>query len=392
MIVDQHEVRVYSGSTELKALQDAGTITVDSNWTPHVQGRITVRAPADLEDTLPGTVLTIDLMQRFQGFAFVADMDTYFTGATLGAADTHLTGYSTLGDLDALLTDSEWLSPPRAATGRTFELIVTDRTRTHDEHTLSLASVEHRWVDSLYFNTDGSNESVPYVPSGATTIGVARDLLETAVIPRLQVTGGAVTVIDEATLADIPFTDQRPLNAGESVWDYISSYTTNARQSIYSPGDMTLRLIDTDAVLAGSLTVEHAENLIEWEETRQESTTVIVRYQGSGADPDARPMWLQGDGSTGIPSATELFDIDTPFVTYPPPGVILPAGANPASPYMTYANRDLRSIRLETINDYSVQPRDEVTYILPDESPVSARIRSISWQLGGRSEMTVVAS
>ena len=161
MIVDQHDVRIYDeAGVELEMLDSGGTITADRGWSPHVQGRITVRPPASDASTAPGNTLTIELTQRFGSFALTSDLTEMFGGLTTAALTTAFAG-GTTATITALITAGSWVSPVRAATGRQFELIITKRTRSRGEHQLELASREVLFQDWLWYDVDANLEGEP---------------------------------------------------------------------------------------------------------------------------------------------------------------------------------------------------------------------------------------
>ena len=385
-IIDQHELRVFDAAgAELDPIEDAGTLTADRGWSPHVQGQLSVREPASSLSTAPGRVLVLELTQRFGSFALTRDLTDLHSGDTTADLTAAYGGGDT-ADMTALITAGSWNTPVRAATGRRFELIITGRTRTRDEHRVELASSEAQVVDWLYFETDVDDESVDYTTAARTTIDLARDFYEFIApdSPRFPDVDDR-PIVNLAPIVPIADADIEPIAAGESIWSYVSSYLTPARQKIYSPGDGTLYLVETDATVDTGFGARVGENLIDWEISDEPDYNVIVRFTGTPTDPDARPMFSSVPTAFALDPApnTRLIDVPQPFVTWPPPGVIVPVGDTPATPYRSRAGLDESPMRLVVVNDYSLMPTYRIDYQLPDSDEASGVVDAITWQLGG---------
>ncbi len=393
MIVDQHELRVTSGSTELEPLEPAGTITLDRSWTPFIQGTLNVRPPEDFGDTEPGSVVTVELTQRFGDVAFVSDLTDLWCGPgrTLAELTAEVCGAGRdLDDLTAeTITAGSWNTPVRAGTGRTLELVVTGRTRSRDEHRLEVASREADIIDLLYFNSDVSDNDVPYQPTSTNLLALAREIIPTE---RYQNDPGApadpVVILDAAPYAEIPPALLTPLTSGTSYWDYLQPFMNNARQRILSRGDSALLVAPVEAAFGEPFEIAHGVNLIDWQVSDERRQNVGVRFQGTETDPDARPIFSTIAGLNPAPVRTFL-DLNRPYAMWPPAGEIVTTDQTPATPYAEQIGLDKSPVRLVTINDYSLEPNRSITYTLPDEAEQDDIIDSISWQLGGQWESDI---
>lgn len=403
MIVDQHEVRVFSGSVELKAVENAGTITADRGWSPHVQGRITVAAPTDDSLTAPGTLLTIELVQRFGDVGVVRDLTDLWCGPgrTLADLTAEVCGPGrTLADLTAeLITANSWNTPVRPATGRTFYLLVTERTRKRGEHTLQLASIEALMQDWLWYAVDVNLEGQSLTIEATTPSeflnmldrehrlahfsppfynGFETDRLISPIVPYNLVASPVRITPTSHTIA-----------TGEGTTARLYDLLNQGRQRLYSPGETRLQLVDYPYTAPGEITVEPAVNLIDWEITDDRPRMLLVRYTGTASNPSARPVyWSDPEEFAGTRYSEEWPPeriVDAPHA----PIITSNPGVGEVEPYLERIGLDESPLKLRTINDYSVMPGSPITYTLPDESEETDSIDAITWQLGGRWEMDI---
>lgn len=378
MIIDQHELRVFSGTTELEPLESAGSITMDRGWSPFVQGRLSVRAPETLALTQPGTQLRLELTQRFGDVGLVRDLSDLWTGVgrTLADLTSEQTGFGrTLADLTAeLITATSWNSPVRPATGRTLTLVVTERTRTRDVHTLQLASLEVTVQNWLWFASADLSFEADTVPSALNAIVQAHDAETSATLPAIY-SFATPTSIAPAT---------HTIAIGAPTLGYLDSFNVSSRARIWSPGDSTIRLEDI-ADPPGLLEISEGENLIEWEVITARPERLMMRFPGDLAAPTT-PVFYADTIIPGSSLPREAFlEADylyTKFTTGPP--------FNPIGVISDRRRVDREPIRLTCINDYHALPGVLVQYQLPDEAPVSGyRVQEVVWDLGGRWEMQV---
>lgn len=401
MIVDQHEVRIFSGSTELKAVENAGTITADRGWSPHVQGRITVAAPTDDALTEPGTLLTIELVQRFGDVGVVRDLTDRWCGPgrTLADLTAEVCGPGrTLADLTAeLITANSWNTPVRPATGRTFYLLVTERTRKRGEHTLQLASIEALMQDWLWYAVDVNLEGQPLTiqASSPSQFLEAIDAAHRAHVPwfppLLEPTTPAPDLLPYRVMAHpvtiTPTTHE--IGTGEGTTARLYDLLNQARQRLYSPGDGTLRLVDYPYTSPGEITVEPGLNLIDWEITDDRPRMLLVRYTGTASNPSARPVYWSDPEEFAATRYAEAWPPERIVEAPHAPIITDNPGVGEVEPYLERIGLDESPIKLRTINDYSVMPGSPITYTLPGESEETDSIDAITWQLGGRWEMDI---
>lgn len=384
MIVDEHDLRVFSGDEELSPLSNAGTITADRGWSPHVQGRLSVAAPTDDALTAPGSVLTIELTQRFGSFALTRDLTDLYGGLTT-AALTAAFGGGTTATITALITAGAWTTPPRAATGRQFELIVTKRTRSRGEHQLELASREVLFQDWLWYDVDANLEGEPLTFTADTVSRFIERILAAAGSAHFGAAAAIPVLLDQSSIVAITPTTHT-IATGSGIFAAAEGFLAQARQRIYSPGDSSVRIVDYPFTSPGTITVTESVNLIDWEITDDRERHTLVRFTGTDLNPAAKPIY----SSRAFPDLA------------PPPEVIIDAPHKPllvtglisgvtaeVEPFMNRAGLDESPVKLVTINDYSVMPGSPITYTLPDSTTETDTIDAITWQLGGRFEMDV---
>lgn len=388
-VIDSHEVTVFvAGPTpyELDPVDSAGTITADRGWSPHIQGRITVRTPAAPSVTLPGEELIIELVQRFGTFAITRDLTIRWAGQTTADLTAEYGG-GTTADLTALITAGSWNTPARTATTRTLKLVIVSRSVTRDTHTLEVASHEALIQDWKWYKVDANLEGVPLTFTANTVSEYLNALIDGHATVHFNVPGFFDTklpIVDRSTPATITPTSYT-IEAGEGTFASLEPLLTEKRKRLYSPGDGTLTLTDYPYDAAGSITVEAGVNLIDWEVTDQRYTETIVRFSGTDADPEARPIYFSATlPAQEFPPETLIEAPHHP--TLGPSqggGILLPEVA----PYLDRVGLDESPVRLVTVNDYSIMPGSEVSYTLPDETPVTDHIDSLTWTIGGTWQM-----
>jgi len=381
MILDQHEVRVFSGTTELEALENAGTITADRGWSPHVQGTLNVRVPASNVSTQPGAMLTIELTQRFGYFAFTRDLTDLYAGLTTAALTAAFAG-GTTATFTALIAAGSWNTPVRASTGRTLELVIISRRRSRDEHSVTLASVEALIQDWLSYKVDGDDSSVAVTVEGDTTASLLRGMIA---LHAAQTATEMPTILNLATdriIAPISYV----IEAGDPTIAAVFPVLTQTLQRLFSPGDSSIILTDRNQVSAGAITVASGVGLIEWEVSEERTAQQLVKFTGTLTNPAARPIY----SSTAFPDINpphEKISV-APNAYVPHPG-LMSTITSALGPYLRAIGLDDSPVRLVTVNDYSVMPGSPITYTLPDEAPVKNSIDALTWQLGGQSEMNI---
>ena len=381
MILDQHEVRVFSGTTELEALENAGTITADRGWSPHVQGTLNVRVPASNVSTQPGAMLTIELTQRFGYFAFTRDLTDLYAGLTTAALTAAFAG-GTTATFTALIAAGSWNTPVRASTGRTLELVIISRRRSRDEHSVTLASVEALIQDWLSYKVDGDDSSVAVTVEGDTTASLLRGMIA---LHAAQTATEMPTILNLATdriIAPISYV----IEAGDPTIAAVFPVLTQTLQRLFSPGDSSIILTDRNQVSAGAITVASGVGLIEWEVSEERTAQQLVKFTGTLTNPAARPIY----SSTAFPDINpphEKISV-APNAYVPYPG-LMSTITSALGPYLRAIGLDDSPVRLVTVNDYSVMPGSPITYTLPDEAPVKNSIDALTWQLGGQSEMNI---
>lgn len=381
MIIDQHELRIFSGAAELEPLENAGTITADRGWSPHVQGNLTVRAPDDLSLTDPGEMITIELVQRFGDIAVVRDLTELWSGPgrTLANLTAEITGAGrTLADLTAeLITATSWNTPVRAATGRTFHLVIAQRTRTRDEHALQLVSLEATVQDWVWWGP-----STPVIEASTT-----REMLASIIAAYSTVTSTNFPA-DIFLMRETPVRlalETLTLDRGTATIAALDPLNTASRHRLYSPGEPMVILDDKDRVEPTSITVELGVNLIDWRIVEDRNKPLMMRFTGDVPNP-----------TTPVYKSQYAFpELNPPHERYIAANHIyrstgLFSGVDSAlRGYLAREGLDESPVQLTTINDYSVMPGSPITYTLPDETPVEDSIDAITWQLGGRWEMDI---
>ena len=387
MIVDQHELRVYSGDVELEPVENAGTLTADRGWSPHVQGRLTVRAPASLLTTAPGSMLRIELTQRFGDFALTRDLTDGYGGDLTSVLTTAFAGGLT-SDLTALITAGSWNTPVRASTGRTLHLVVTSRTRSRDEHSLELASVEALIQDWVWYDVDVNLEGVPLTFAADTPARFLQALIRAHSAETSWVAAWAGLPIVDTSTPTVISTLEHTLQAGDGTIAALQTFLTFARQRLYSPGEERLTLTDYPYTSPYSITVEDGVNLIDWEITEDRFRQTLVRFTGTASNPAARPIY-HSNPFPEINAPPEAL-IDSPTLPVVIKASELVSGITPAvAPFLNRVGLDESPIRLVTINDYGVMPGSAITYTLPDEDEENDTIDTITWQLGGTWQMDI---
>lgn len=397
MIIDQHELRVYSGSTELEPLESAGTLTIDRGWSPFVQGRLAVRAPDTLALTEPGTMIRIELTQRFGDVALVRDLTDVWTGTgrTLADLTTEQAGVGrTVADLTSeLITATSWNTPVRAATGRTFTLVITERNRTRDVHSLQLRSNEYITDKIVWYDVDANLEGVPLTFDAETAAQYVQEVLAAFASeatlypdPGFYGAGWVPGFVNSSTAIVMPETSHT-IEAGVAPFDALQQHMAVTRQMLYAPGDGTMVLIDQDAMSGPAFTVTADENLVDWEITSTGLGENIYKFTGSATDPDARPIHTPyAFPEANIPH-TGL--IEVPAVGPTTPGGLSNGQQSLIDGLSLPKGLDASPLRLTTVSDYSARPGSPITYTLPDEDEENDTIDAITWQLGGRWEMDI---
>jgi len=403
MIIDDHELRVFSGTNELQPVDDAGTLTADRGWSPHVQGRLTVVAPSSSSHTAPGAMLTIELVQRFGDVGVVRDLTDLWCGAgrTLANLTAEICGAGrTLANLTAeLITANSWNTPVRAATGRTFELVITDRTRTIDEHTLQLASIEALIQDWLWYAVDVNLEGQPLTIEATTPAEFLNEMNRAHLLEHFPppVLTGFETDIRRPPIVPYVFASppvrisptSHTIATGEGTTARLYDLLTQARQRLYSPGDGLLQLVDYPYTAPGSITVERGLNLIDYRISDDRPKMLLVRYTGTASNPAARPVyWSDPDEFAGTryeeawPPERLVDAPHAPIITTNP-------GVGEVEPFLDRIGLDESPIKLRTINDYSVMPGSPISWAITDGAPTDDSIDAITWQLGGRWESDI---
>ena len=397
-IVDKHEVRIYSGATQLEPILDRpGTITADRGWSPHVQGRIAVRPPASLASTALGALLTIELTQRFGDFALTRDLTDAYTGDLTSDLTTAFAGGET-SDLTAIITAGSWNDPVRAATGRTLQLLVTRRTRSRTQHILELQTQEVVLNSLLWYEVDGNLEGLPLEFTAETAAGFVHQVYaafneETIGFdPADNATAEKFTprFVDLSTPVTLN-TTAHVILTGEAPFAALTPLITVSRQRLYCPGDGTVILADYPYDPGGQVTLEHGVNLLDWEITVEGLPLgTLNRFEGSAGNPAARP----------VHSPYVFPELNYPhgsIVDVPTIGPTIGAGFSNFSTIQAELSAALTSrvgldespVRLVTINDYSVMPGSSVTYDVPGQAEVTDAIDAITWQIGGEWHMDV---
>ena len=393
MIVDQHELRVFSGSTELEPLENAGTLTLDRGWSPHVQGTLTVRAPDSNATTARGAIITIELSQRFGDLALTRDLTDMYGGEVTAELTTAYAG-GTTADMTGLIDAASWNTPSRPSSGRTFSLIVTGLQRTRDEHTLQLRSNEAIVDQIVWYKVDGTLEGVPLTFEAETAAQYIRAVLaafvpEATLYPDLGFTGfgWAGSFVDTATPVALS-TTSHTMQVGVAPFSDLQQYMTVTRQVLYAPGDGTLILSDQAAFTGPAFTAHYGENLVDWQVNLEGQLGLsIYRFVGSPTNPAARPV----HSPLAFPAANfpHTGVIEVPTVGPTTPGGFSNGQQSLMSALSAPIGLDSSPVRLVTVSNYNVRPGSPITYTLPDESPVNNSIDAITWQLGGRWEMDV---
>lgn len=391
MIRDEHEVRVFDEQgDQLTLVPDAaGSITADRGWSPHVQGTLTVRPPEFSIRTSPGAFIRIELTQRFGSFALTRDLTDMYGGLTTAALTAAYAG-GTSATLTALITAGSWVTPVRPATGRTFELVITRRTETRDEHTIELASREAIFQDWLWYDVDANLEGVPLTFTADTTWRYLERLLVGFRTESIWLDLGNFpdvfgVLLDQATVGFIDPTTHT-IDAGSTPFQGLQQLLTETRQRLYSPGDGTVRLVDYPYTAPGELTIEHGVNLVDWQITSERWKPAMVRFTGSASNPAARPIY----SSHAFPELNRPHEqlYDAPHKPILATGLVNGITAQ-VEPYIAQVGLDKSPVKLTTINDYSVMPGSPITYTLPDEAEATDTIDAITWQVGGRFEMDI---
>lgn len=389
MILDQHEVRLTVDGVELDPLENTGTITLDRAWSPFVQGRLSVRPPADFDHTAPGKIIMIELTQRFGDVAFVSDLTELWCGPGRTLADLTAEVCGPGRDLDDLtaetITAGSWNTPARAGTGRTLQLVVVSRSRTRDEHTLQVASIEALIADWVWYGIGTNLEFY------AETLGTYID----------RVLGAHYS---SSMWFDIPFEDW-PVLIPDDI--RASSLTTTAHViepmaaststiidllrerfcRLYSRGDLALLAKGNGGEVTGTPTVEHGVNLIDWTVDDEREVGILVRWTGTATDPLARPI----DSSYAFPELQPPHEFALESTGKQPTTSGFSSGVAPglAEGARRRIGLDRSPVRLVTVNDYSMEPEQTITYTLPDETAQEDLIDSITWQLGGQWESDI---
>lgn len=387
MIVDQHELRVYSGSTELDPLENAGTLTADRGWSPFVQGRLTVRAPASDALTAPGTTIKLELTQRFGDSGLTRDLTDQWCapGRTLADLTTLVCGSGrTVANLTTeQITTPSWNSPVIAATGRTFTMVITDRTRTRDEHSLQLASLEALVQDWVWYKVTGYPMTfVDLTVEGDTTTSILNGILAA----QQAETSYALPEIVRSATPVLLNQQTHTIANGQNTIGYLDPLNIASRHRIFSNGGDSIVHGNLDQADSYSITIAPASNLIDWEVTDQRSKPTIVRFTGSPDLPTSPAIY----SSLAFPS------LNAPHEAYIDSGHIyrdqgLVDGVTGAiAVYLNKRGIDESPLRLTTVNNYAVQPGSPITYTLEaGDPPVLNSVDAITWQLGGRWEMDI---
>lgn len=391
MSLDHHELRVFSGDVQLKPIDKAGTITADRGWSPQVQGRLTVKTPEPVATTEPGSLITIELTQRFGDFALTRDLSDAHGGDLTSDLTSAFAG-GTTADLTALITAGSWVTPVRAATGRTFHLIVTERARSRETVTMELASREVLFQDWLWYDVDGNLEGLPLEFTAETAGQYLERIIDAHRRKSFTYFSGGfdddipVLLIPSAFNAAAIAPTTHTIQTGEGTFAALKTILTNQRAVIYSDGDNTVQVGSVNRVSAGSIELEHGINLIDWEITDARARTTLVRFTGTDVDPEARPIYSSSPFPE-IPRPHEQL-IEAPHKPFLTSGLVSGVTAQ-VSPYLQTIGLDDSPIRLVAVNDYSVMPGSSISYTLPGEDEETDSIDAISWQLGDRFEMNI---
>lgn len=380
MIVDQHELIVTVDDVQLQPLREAGTMTLDRGWSPHVQARLTVRPPDTLATTAPGETVALELTQRFADIALTRDLTTMHAGTTTADLTTAYAG-GTTADLTTLVTDTAWTTPARTATGRRFELVIIGRTRSRDEHTLQLASIEALMQNWIWYDV-ALGEGVSVTVEAATPAALLRALLEAH---DTESNFTPPTIIELATPNSLTSTSHT-LEFGAPTIAYVEQQLTQLLQRMHSPGDGTLLITDSPYLHPSEIDVVHGVNLIDWEIEDEREVGKVIRFTGTATNPAARPVFSSFAFPDLNPPHEEL--IDAPQA-YRASGGFFNSLVQEIAPFLDSRGLDESPVRLTTVNNYSVRPGTSITYTLPDEAEETDIIDAITWQLGGRFEMDI---
>jgi len=395
VIVDEHEVRIYSGTTPLKPADDIGSITVDRGWSPHVQGRISVLTPSASSLTSEGSIITIELTQRFGDFALTRDLTAAYAG-DLTSDLTSVFASGTTADLTAIMTAQSWVSPPRAGSGRTFRLIVTGRIRTRTVHTLEVES-EEAVLDSLvWYDVDGSLEGLPLNFTANTARGYLDAILtahqtEGDLYPTSTGAGWTPNFVDRSSPTPL-FESSHVIEVGEATFATMKPLLIGTRQRLFCPGDGTAILTDYPYTLSPSITVIAGDNLVDFEVTTSGlPLNMLYRFQGSESNPAARPIHT--------PYAfPELNYPHGGLIEMPVPGPVIGAGLSNFTTIQAELAVALRNpvglesspLRLVAVNNYDAMPGSPISYTTTiGGTPINEVVDAVTWRLGGQFEMDI---
>lgn len=393
MIVDQHEVRATTFNGAELTVLEGSTITADRAWTPHVQGSLRV-APPDAVVT-PGMRVIIELTQRFGDLSVTRDLSALYGGGT-SATLTAAFGGDLTSDITALIIAGSWNTPPRAGTGRRFDLMITTIAKTRNDWTLTLASCEALYIDALNPDLNASNEAIERAIPGDDTQAIVRSAFYSSNTTGHHVAGGYPNLTAPVFVAQgrrAGLGSALSVQPVANIWATVMGVLVSVAQRLYSVGDWTLTHAEENPDTPGELIVEPGVNLIDWELTSELRVNTMVRWAGSQTDPNARPVWYTSTGGIFFSNVwARLIDVPAPLVGWPPVGSPPPVGfPTPAASYAQQAGLDRSPLRLTVVNDYSVMPWSSITYTLPDETEETTIIDAITWQIGGRYQMDVWA-
>lgn len=368
-------------------------ITFDRDWTPYIQGTLTVRDPAsdilappdeDPLDPRNRPILHLDWRQQFgELLQFVSDLTAMFpAGDNVADITSVWSTPDTVADISN--TPGRYWGQAKDSTGLAATLVIRRRVNNYDgTYTLSVESVESLYRDYTY-----PRNGVAGVP--ADTL---RAFYSAALTSYQSSFGGApnLPLLPGPDDVAIPLDQLIPgarfgvLAPQATIFDVMQPYMVLGSLRLYGDEDGNIRLVAADALTGTTATLTDATNIVEASDTIDLDDDlwgdqVEIEFDLNPVDSGQPVSWLQPPpGDLVAPVVKKLyvkFPGPTPFTSF----TIEDLGPAAAQPILDRMLRRGRVIPVTAVTDFTVRPGTSVTLTLPDTPTQTGVVSSTTWQ------------
>lgn len=388
-----HTATATAGGTPLQVIN--AELQLDDTWSPYLRGSLQVVTPTDpalLDPRDPDTVLEVTAAVQYgPEMQWVSDLTAEWAGGTKTTADmTVLFGGDLTSDVLAGY-DRAWDGPYLEPSQRTVRARPRRRlVESGGITTLQLATDEALLHDLRCLIGGGL-----YPSTGSTLRDVIRELFADLTAQ----TAYTFTLADgpaDMTLPEIQLSSGGPMyrlaqtKTGQTWWDFLTPFLQVSDLRLWcDPATGLFRLTENDAPSTARTAVFSTGNggnvLKAWEEIDKDADlwgdAAVIDYQANPAD-------------AGALHTSVAVDLDYTKVLYLEVDAISPINQFTAEPdtaaYLMYqrAKRRGRTVPVNALSDYAVEPGCTATLDIPLSVPLTGTVQAVTWRIP-EWEMTV---